>query len=383
VTTIVLSISSETVSAALVRRGAFIWRRTLARMRDDDLAERILELLRDAPRSRLRPRRVIAVVGPSGAQVRRLDGLPPTRDAMLLAGMVRENVARFFLVHGTPPVTTPVWRDSNGNAWCAAFDASLIESIVDACDRTRARLGGVAPVVALLPTVLADGTHVWSDGAMWVELAVHERSLIGLRRRRAGCGDSSACPPDAPLPAAVRGSARAPFVWRPRDGEARRRWRRWRIAALAAITAVAAASAAAAPAARVILAGRAARAAVVSLAGTRGAALAQSTALDQTTARLDEVERFASGRRAATLLLRDIATVLPDSTAIVAFRIDSAGGTFTAVATHAADVIAALADVAGVAAPRLTGAITRETTGGTRLERAAIRFRFAVPGKRS
>ena len=80
---------------------------------------------------------------------------------------------------------------------------------------------------------------------------------------------------------------------------------------------------------------------------------------------------------------RDIATVLPDSTAIVAFRIDSAGGTFTALATHVADVVSALADVDDLVAPRLAGAITRESTGGTRLERAAIRFRFSAPGRRS
>jgi hypothetical protein len=380
---IVLSISSDVVRAALVGRNGITWRRELARPSGSDLADLVAELLNAVPRGRLESRRVVAVVGPSGVQLKRLDGLPATRDALLLTNIVRESVARFFLVHEALPVTTPVWHDSLGHPWCAAFDAPLLDAIAGACDRARMRLTCVAPVLVLLPNILGDGAHVWRDGATQIGFEVRDGALIDATRRHAEHTANLETASDTELLAAAHLSARTPFVWRPRADATRRRWRRWRIRISAASAIAAALAATIAPTAHVIFRAEQMRANSASFERTRSRVEAQAAALDRTTAELDQLEHFAADRRSIAVLLRDLTTALPESTAIVAIRIDSVGGSLTAVATHAADVVSMLTDVDGIVLPRLVGAITRESVGGARLERAAIRFRFPKSARRS
>ena len=113
------------------------------------------------------------------------------------------------------------------------------------------------------------------------------------------------------------------------------------------------------------------------------AALRDSTAqwasvigdLERITASLAEIDRFGASRRSATELLGDIADVLPDSSAMITFRVDSTGGGMTVLSTAAATVIPRLVRVADIVDPRLSGAVTRETGGGPQLQRIAIRFR--------
>ncbi len=74
-------------------------------------------------------------------------------------------------------------------------------------------------------------------------------------------------------------------------------------------------------------------------------------------------------------LLGAIGDALPDSTAIVSLRVDSASGSMTVVSSAAARVLPALEELSGIAGAALAGSVSRENMGGARVQRVAIRFR--------
>ena len=76
------------------------------------------------------------------------------------------------------------------------------------------------------------------------------------------------------------------------------------------------------------------------------------------------------------LLLGALAEALPDSSAIVTLRVDSAAGSMTLLSTSAASAIPRLAAVDVIAEPRIFGAVTREAIGAAQLQRIAVRFGF-------
>lgn len=94
---------------------------------------------------------------------------------------------------------------------------------------------------------------------------------------------------------------------------------------------------------------------------------------------LDDAEAFEASRRSTTTLLADLTRALPKEAALVAFRIDTAGGTLVALGTRAAQVMTALEAVKEIASPEIVGPVTRETMGGREVERVTVRFRFADP----
>ena len=375
---LVISVTSDVVRGAIRGRTGIVWQREVERSAHRDLADVIAELLRAAPSPRIGTRRALAVVGPSAVQLKQLVGLPSLQDPTLLTRIVRESVSRFFLVHAALPVTTSVHRDSRGRLWCAAFDGATLEALTCACDAARVRLLAVAPVVSLLPRILGDGVHVWSDGAIHVELEASSGALTELKR----CGDGVSIATgegtveSVDLQAAEQLSPHAPLAWRPKEDERRARRRRWRGATVTALALAAGVAAFIAPTARVIRSGTTARSEVDSLIAVRNRVAQNTAALSRVTQDVDLIQSFAAERRPVTFLLRDLTIALPESTAIVSIRIDSAGGSISAVAPHAADIIPALTGVDGIVLPRLVGAITREMVGSVRLERAAIRFRL-------
>jgi hypothetical protein len=109
--------------------------------------------------------------------------------------------------------------------------------------------------------------------------------------------------------------------------------------------------------------------------------------LRRTTATLGEVAAFDGGRRSATLLLADLTRALPDSSAIAAIRVDTAGGTLVALTPRAATVLSGIERVPGIVAPEIPGPVTREAVRGRELERLTVRFRLdaedrATPARR-
>jgi hypothetical protein len=96
--------------------------------------------------------------------------------------------------------------------------------------------------------------------------------------------------------------------------------------------------------------------------------------LRRVTAALDEVAAFDASRRPATTLLAELTRALPDGAAMVALRIDSAGGSLVAVAPRAPAVLMPLERVPGIRAPEIVGPVTREVLGGREVERVTVRF---------
>jgi hypothetical protein len=93
---------------------------------------------------------------------------------------------------------------------------------------------------------------------------------------------------------------------------------------------------------------------------------------------IENVSRFRLERGGITLLFSGLARALPDSTAMLSFRVDSVEGSFVALSPHTADIVPRLIDLNRVASPRIVGSITTEAIAGARLERATVRFRRAI-----
>jgi hypothetical protein len=94
---------------------------------------------------------------------------------------------------------------------------------------------------------------------------------------------------------------------------------------------------------------------------------------------IDGVSRFRSARGGITLLLGDIARILPESTAMVTLRLDTLEGHFVALTTRAADVVPGLLTLDRSVAARMVGSVTMEVVNNVRLQRATFRFRRSRP----
>jgi hypothetical protein len=151
--------------------------------------------------------------------------------------------------------------------------------------------------------------------------------------------------------------------------------RRVLIAAVAASVALAAAALAPGLAARRVA--QAATAQLAALGPRDGEALRVSRNLGLVTAALGEVASFEGSARVSTLLLHDLANALPPGAALLAFHMDSAGGSIVAIAPRAGAVVTPLDHLPWLASPEIVGPVTREQAGGREVERVTVRFRWA------
>jgi hypothetical protein len=76
------------------------------------------------------------------------------------------------------------------------------------------------------------------------------------------------------------------------------------------------------------------------------------------------------------LFLGALAEVLSPDAMIVSMRLDSAGGTFVALAPRAADVLSSLEKIPLVAVPEIVGPVTPERIATVERERFTVRFRW-------
>jgi hypothetical protein len=93
---------------------------------------------------------------------------------------------------------------------------------------------------------------------------------------------------------------------------------------------------------------------------------------------LVEVSSFDASRRSPTLILAQLTGALPENAALVAVRLDTAGGTLVILAPRAAAALAALDSIKAVVAPAIIGPVTKEMAGTRELERATVQFRFGA-----
>jgi hypothetical protein len=77
-----------------------------------------------------------------------------------------------------------------------------------------------------------------------------------------------------------------------------------------------------------------------------------------------------------TPLLSTLSVQLPESTAIVALRLDTLGGSLVALSPIGSELVSAVSTTPEVEALQLSAPITREVVGTTELQRTAMRFRF-------
>jgi hypothetical protein len=394
-----ISITRGECACVLVRRGRVLWRRRVARDAIRGVGPAIAELLATAPTRRAR---AIVAVGVSYAQIKRISGVPSTMGADLASRLVRENVTSFFLRSSARLVTSGVQRGRDGAALSAALDGALVDEVIDALRAAGFRPPVFVPEPVAASIVLPPGTYDVVDGDVVSELTITDRgALERVRQVRRGIDDGGRGDANREWTAAsLRESSAAlrslgeearhhlaafaastcppkhPLTWRPpADPRRVRSLARLRLGVAAAALVLCATAAAVAPGARASVdASRATRLA------ERGEAVRMESErvesdLRQVTATLDRVDRFASRRDDIPLLLAELARTVPDSTALLSLRIDSAETSLSVLTPHAADVIVELANAKRVVSPRIIGSVVRDAGARPPLERATIHFR--------
>lgn len=391
-TTIGIAIASDAVRAVAVRNGAVQWASQTDRMDESDLAADLALLLKDAPLSRLARVRVVAVVGPAGAQTKRLTGLPALDDAEALSRIVRESAGRFFLRNGIPIVTTGVRIDGNG-AWVAAFERPVVDAIENVCAQRKLRLALIAPTLIVLPLSTARREISWYDGKLCASATYAADGRLMAASRSGDCGGVDEFP--APVAAlatlgsgawrfadaygAAVASEHEPIAWRARS-EGRKRGPLTCAGKVAAIGALlAGVGALALPAAGDALAARKFSAQAAQLAPRTRRAMVARGELAHMSRALAEISAFAAGRHSSVLLLQAIAHALPDAAALASIHVDTVAGTMVIVAPRIAAALAALDSVQVISALEIVGPVTKEIAGGKELERASVHFRLKHP----
>ncbi|HEX2781381.1 MAG TPA: hypothetical protein VHM30_17900 [Gemmatimonadaceae bacterium] len=364
---------------------------------DLPLAATIARLLQPANLPRWpRPRTVVAI-GPAGAQVKHLEGLPPIANAQSLTRIVEENAGRFFLRNGIPLATTPVALTAPGEGWACAFEAPIVREVAEACQRLKLRLVGISPAVATITASIRSPRIVWHDGDLAAEVTHRDGALEQVRRVPIG-SEAGAATPEVAVALAELGDE----AWRFADaygaavarvgsplmlevhGIMARETRgnpRWRLAVAGAAAAIGAIAAATAPLLAARIESASARRSIAELAERRAIAMRSESDLRRVTAALNEVAAFDRQRRSVLALLSDLTARLPETSQLVAYRVDSAGGNVVALAARATDVVSALEETPGVVSPEIVGPVTRESIAGREKERVTVRFRWAPRGE--
>jgi hypothetical protein len=301
---------------------------------------------------RLPPRRfgrphVTVALGATFAQTKRLAGLPPIGDERVLAKTVQEHAARFFLKNGVPLVTTSVRLDVDGQPWGAALQKDVVDTIVSVCRASRLDLLCIVPAIDVSKPEIA------------------ALAPLGVEALEFAAAYGAAVTPGA-------------LAWRTRavGDEQAPRWRVTTIACAAGLSLVLA----------LLAPGLGARAAehrsiahLATIAAPTRSAQRVARDNDLVTRALGEVASFDRGRRPVTVLMAALAKALPDGAALLALHVDSAGGSVVAFTPRAGALLARLETVPGLAAPEITGPVTRETAGGHEVERVTVRFRSSRP----
>lgn len=388
--TIGIAVASDAVRAVAVKDGIVKWALRTERTEGGELAADLETLLRQAPVSRWSRPRVVAVVGPAGAQTKRLSGLPLLQDGGALAEIVRESSGRFFLRNGVPIITSGVRVDDEGT-WVAAFERPIVEAIKDTCARRKLRLSFVAPTLIVLSLATSQHTIRWRDGEVVAEATYGADGRLRAVKR---AGDGAANAGDAHIVSALAtlgadawqfadayGAAVAnsgePIAWRgwsKRGGQGVLS-RAGRVAAVSALLAMLAA--ALAPSIGDAVSARRSSTQLAQLAPRTKRAVAARSELAQMTRALSEISAFAATRHSSVVLLSATTRALPEGAALASIHVDSTFGTMVIVAPRIAAAMSALDTVHAMSALEIVGPVTKEITGGKELERASVHFRLS------
>ncbi|HXB23555.1 MAG TPA: PilN domain-containing protein [Gemmatimonadaceae bacterium] len=342
-----LAIEPDRLRAVGVRGARVLWGMDAPVTEATTLGDALSVFCAKLPHRRFGRSRVIVALGATFAQTKRLAGLPPIADERVLAKTVSEHAARFFLRNGVPLVTTSVRRDAAGQPWAAALQKNIVDTIVSTCSASRFDLGGIVPAIDV---VKPDASALAPLGHEAMEFATAYGAAV----------------------------TQGALAWRAR-ATSEETAPRWRITTIAGACALALILALLATGLGARVAEHRAISHLASLANSTRAAQRAAHDNDLVTRALGEVATFDHGRRPITVLLSELAKTLPDSSALLAFHIDSTGGSVVALTPRAGALLTRLERVPELASPEITGPVTRETARGHDVDRVAVRFRWTHP----
>lgn len=380
-----IAVGSDRIRAVAVRGGRVVAATEAEIGPGEGLDDAVGEILASVPVRRFLRPRVTVALGPSRAQTRRLTGLPPLDDRRVLAQLIREGSSKFFLRNGHPLLTTGVRVEEPGTVWAAALDEPAARAAEAGCRAAGLAVDAFVPSVVALARALEDGRHVWADGAAAAEVEIAGGALTGVRRVASTDGEARPVAALAVLGehawrfadaygAALLPAAEPLAVRRGEGGRRREDVPPWRLALAGTAAVLALSGAAVAPAWRAMQAEDAAAARLATIQGKRRAAADAERELQRVTAALREVAAFDSLRRSPLLALADLARALPEGSALVSVRADSAGGSIVALAPRAAAVLVPLEKVPEIGAAEIVGPVTSELAAGRQVERLTVRF---------
>lgn len=390
-----IGVSRNELRVVALRREEVLWVTTVTRGRTASLSSVIEALLATRPPEVNGRVHVVAAIGTHESQLRPLEGLPPVRNAAELHAIISQNADRFFVREGgNLRISTPCVMAS-GDTWASAVEEGVLDEIAAGCRAANVPFVGALPVAAVLHHVARAENETAERQATWVGDGT--RTLVTyvgwtprrVLRERAADADTDGLAMKAAMPdtilsshadafAATRVRARDAFVIG-EFAESIMIQRRSRVRTLILGGAIAASIVVAMVAPGVLSMRRTgqARSHLAVLRKKVGEADKVQRDLAEATTELNLVSKFQASRRSTTLLLGELAMALPESTAITALRIDSVGGSLSILTPHAAAAVESMSAVPGLHRVQVTGSMTRETTNGVDLERAAIRFGFA------
>lgn len=327
---------------------------------------------------RLRSPSLHLAVGPAHSQLRRIEGAPTLRDADAMTALVQENVSSFFLKNGIPLRVGRPGPPSERGAWIAAFDAPVIDAAIDAAGTLGVhRITAVPISVALTPSTDGDLAVQWDDGRVGVRTRFIDASIEEVTRQIGIDGPSER--DDIRLDDAMGAVSHRESSLRWTTAGGSRGW--FRVARTSAAAVIVLASAVVlvgGPVARDLGIARRNEARIVALRPVIMALNAQEARLRERTVFLEKLEHFSRRRVRALEVLAALTNALPDSTAIVAFRLDSLTALVTLFGRDAMGAVAQLQNDATFAVVEVSGPVTREVNGAVEMERVAIKLVPAV-----
>lgn len=385
-----VAVGRGAVRAIAMRNDRIVWAGEAPLPASDDLQRTIAGLLALAPLPRW-PRPIVhGAIGPHGAQVKRVVGLPDIVDPESLAAIVREAAGTYFLKNGVALLTTGVRPAGAGAAVAAALDQPYVDAIRAASHTRGLRVGPIAPTAIALLGSFVDASFRWNDGSLTIEVTRTGHQLDALRTRPA-VPDDDATTTAATVPAlAALGAdslryadaygaavldAREPLAVQSRTDSffkiaAPRRALALSAAMFAAGVVIVGLSPLAAK-----WAGDRALANIAAVRPGRWQVISSSLAqLDRVSTQLTEARAFGDSRTSVGALLGDIARLLPPNSAVLAFDWSDQRGEITVVTDNPSVVLSALRRLPGIAAVELVGSVTRQSVGTQELQRITVRF---------
>jgi hypothetical protein len=409
--TLGLAVSHDAVRAVVLERGRVVWACETV-IEEEQLTGALRDLVTEARRTHGARGAVAVAVGPTRAQLRHLHGLPAVRDASTLAAIVQQNAGRYFRQNGVPMITTPVADRTGDTGWAGAIESTVLDAIAEVGRELRVTSISVAPVAALLGHAAPDSALAWRDGDVAMELRYAGNRLAESRSVPAALlvrahGDGATFAPElrelgddalryADAYAAARGGGANTLAVHP-AGEQRRRDAR-RLTAAGSVFVVALVFAAIAPTLAAMRVQRVASTRLARLSSaTAPAQLVERAVADSARllARLVAFHRTAASR---TLLLATLSCAIEEPAMLLSLRLESSGGTLTALAPTAADLLSMLEEVPEIASPVIVGSVTPESrpsaaptmpmppgaaappSAERSLERVTVRFQWRAGG---